>query len=60
MFFSLAGQNDLHYDWDIKHLLKIDIFVILGVTSRCDINIPSYEEFRQSQKSSFIIYVEID
>jgi len=37
---SLAGQNYLHYDCDIKHLLKIDIFIILGVTYRCDINIP--------------------
>jgi hypothetical protein len=32
-------NTDLHYEWDIKHLLKIDIFIILGVTSHCDVNI---------------------
>jgi hypothetical protein len=33
-------NTDLHYEWDIKNLLKknIYIFIILGVTSHCDIN----------------------
>jgi hypothetical protein len=54
-WFHWQGKNHLHYECDINHLLnKIDIFIILSVTSRCYTYIQRHEEYRQSKQSACI------